>query len=160
MRVRYMTVAAVAVVASLALSGCSVKSTLDAKLTPKPTTVTVEATVAAVSAPIDGTLAQGFPDTVPMWPGARVAKSKTTKTPQGTSYSAIMTTADPYADVFAGVGAGLKQAGWKVEASDAGTPELPASILMISNGDAEGIVTITQSPKKPVSIQYVITPKK
>ena len=31
---------------------------------------------------------------------------------------------------------------------------------MISNADADGIVTVTQLPDKPVRIEYVITPKK
>ena len=118
MRVRYMTV--------VGSGGCGArsrsraarsKSALDEKLTPEPTTVTVEATVAAVGASVEGTLTKGFPDTLPLWPGATVTKSKTTKTPQGTSYSAILTTPDPYADVLAGVGEGLKQADWKVEAT-------------------------------------------
>ncbi len=159
MRVRYMTIAAVAVAALLVLPGCSVKSSLDAKLAPKPTTVTVEATVAAIGAPIDGTLTKGFPDTLPMWPQAKVTKSKTTKTPQGKSYSAVMTTPDPYADVLAGVGEGLEKADWKVEATEASTAAQKMSILLISNADADGIVTVSQLPKKPVRIEYVITPK-
>jgi hypothetical protein len=159
MRVRYTTMAAVAVVASLALSGCSVKSSIDAQLAPKPTTVTVEATIATVGAPIDGTLAEGFPSTVPMWPAGKVVKSKTTKTPQGKSYSVVLTTSDPFADVVAGVGEGLKQSKWKVAATDATTPDQKVSILLISNTEADGIVTISQLPKKPVRIEYVITPK-
>jgi len=159
MRVRYMTMVVVAVVASLAVSGCSLKRTLDETLAPEPTTVTVEATVAAVGAPIDGTLTKGFPDTVPLWPAAKVTSSRTTKTPQGNSYSAILTTTDPLAAVVAGVGEGFKQNDWTVEVTDASTEEQTASILMISSPDAEGIVTITQSPKKPVGIQYVVTPK-
>ena len=159
MRVRHMTVALAAVVA-LVLSGCSVKSSIDERLAPPPTTVTIEATVAAVGAPIDGTLTKGFPDTLPMWPGAKVTKSKATKTPQGTSYSAALTTPDPFDDVLAGVGTGLEEGDWKVEATDASTSEATVTILMISNDDADGIVTISQTPDKPVRIEYVITPKK
>jgi hypothetical protein len=155
-----MAVAAIAVAASLALSGCSMKSTLDAKLAPKPTTVTVEATVAAVSAPLEGSVTDGFPDSVPLWPGAKVTKSKKTKTPQGTSYSVSMTTVDPFDNVVAGVGEGLKQAGWTVEVTDASTPEQKASILMVTSPDADGIVTIAQATETSVGIQYVVTPKK
>ena len=160
MRARHIAATALAAAAVIVLSGCSVKSAVDEQLTPEPKTVTVEATVAAVGAPIDGTLTEGFPDTLPMWPGAKVTKSKTTKTPQGTSYSAILSTPDPYADVLAGVGEGLKQAGWDVEATDATTPEQSVSILTISNDNAEGIVTVSQMPKKPTRIEFVITPKK
>ena len=63
--------------------------------------------------------------------------------------------------MLAGVGEGLKTAGWKVEATDASTTEQKVSILMISNdSDAEGIVTVSQLPGKPVRIEYVITPKR
>lgn len=160
MRVRFMTVMAVGVAASISLSGCAVKSTLDAKLAPKPTTVTVEATVAAVGAPINGTLTKGFPDDLPMWPSAKVAKSMVTNTRQGASYSAILTTRDPFADVLAGVGEGLKQADWRVEATDASSAAQQVSILMISNTGADGIVTVSQMGAKPVAIEYVVTPKK
>lgn len=162
MRVGYVTVAvAIATVAiSAPLSGCSVKNSIDQRLAPEPTTVTVEATVAAVDASIDGTLTKGFPAELPMWPGAKVAKSKATKTPQGTSYSAAMTTWDPFDDVLAGVGEGLEQSEWTVEATDASTAEATVTILMISSSDADGIVTISQTPKKPVRIEYVVTPKK
>ncbi|NTU71295.1 MAG: hypothetical protein HGB10_05705 [Coriobacteriia bacterium] len=145
---------------AVVVSGCSVKQSIDEKLAPEPTQVTVEATVAAVGAPIDGTLKPGFPDTLPMWPGAKVAAGKTTKTPQGKSYSATLTTTDPYADVLAGVGEGLKRAGWTVEAMDVGTPEQQATILSASSDSADGIITVSQLPKKPVRIEYVITPKK
>jgi hypothetical protein len=159
MRVRYMAAALLAVFAPLMITGCSVKSALDERLTPEPKTVTVEATVAAVGAAVEGTLTAGFPDTLPLWPGATVVKSKTTKTPQGPSYSAIMTTPDPYADVLAGVGEGLKQAEWKAEALDASTPEQQVTLLTVSRPDADGIVTVTQLPQQPVRIEYVITPK-
>jgi hypothetical protein len=159
MRVRSMSAAMVVALAPFLIAGCSVKSALDEKFTPEPKTVTIEATVAAVGASVEGTLTADFPDTLPLWPAATVTKSKTTKTPQGASYSAIMTTPDPYADVLAGVGEGLKQAEWKVEALDASTPEQQVTLLTVSNPDADGIVTVTQLPGKPVRIEYVITPK-
>ena len=160
MRARYLIL-----VPALALmvlgSGCtSVKQQLDAKFTPKPTIVTQEATVAAVGAPIVGTLVTGFPDSLPLWPGGSVTKTKTTKTPQGKSYSATLTTPDPYKDVVAGVGAGLKKAGFKVTAVDGSSGVLKATLLMISDSTLEGIVTVSQLPDKPVHVEYVITPKK
>ena len=142
-------------------SGCSsVKAQLDAKFTPKPTIVTQEATVAAVGAPIDGSVAHGFPGDLPMWPGATLFKQKTTKTPQGKSYTETFTTGDPFVDVLAGVGVGLKRAGFKVAATDGSTGVVKAGILMVSNADLEGIVTVSQVPRRPVQIEYVITPKK
>jgi len=159
MRAAHVMVFSAAVAASLLVSGCSVKSAIDEKLAPAPKTVTVEATVAAVGAAVDGTLTAGFPDTLPLWPGATVSKSKTTTTSQGSAYSAIMTTADPYADVLAGVGEGLKQAEWKVEALDASTSDQKVTLLTVSSPEADGIVTVTQMASQPVRIEYVITPK-
>jgi hypothetical protein len=142
-------------------SGCSsVKSQLDATLTPKPTVITQEATVAAVGAIIHGAPVRGFPESLPMWPGAKVSVSKTTKTPQSKSYSATMSTKDPYADVLAGVGAGLKKAGFKVTATDGSTDTVKVTLLMISDSTLEGIVTLSQAAKKPVIIRYDVSPKK
>ena len=160
MRARYLMIAPV-LAAMLLGSGCSsVKAKLDAKFTPPPTVVTVEATVAAVGASVDGKVAKGFPSTLPMWPGAKLTASKTTKTPQGKSYSAMFKTSDPYADVLAGVGVGLKKAGFKVSATHASTDKMKVDILIVSNAKLEGIVTVSQLPKKAVHIEYVITPKK
>lgn len=161
MRVRIMRVAAVALAASIALSGCAVKSKLDATLAPKPATVTVEATVAVVGASIEGTLATGFPDSLPMWPGAKVTRSKMTRTRRGTSsYSASLIAMDPFLDVVAGQGEGFKRAGWKVEATDASSASQKVSILMVSKPGMEGIVTVSQTATRPVDIEYVVTPKK
>jgi hypothetical protein len=102
----------------------------------------------------------GFPDTLPMWPGAKVTKTKTTKTPQGKSYSATLTTVDPYADVLAGVGEGLKQGDWTVEAADVSSPGQKVTLLTISSKTGEGMITVSQMTKKPVIIEYVVTPKK
>ncbi len=158
MRVRLSVVVAM-VATALALSGCSVKAVLDKQFAPDPKTVTVEATIAVPGASVEGTITEGFPETVALWPGAVVAKSKTTKTPQGASYSTVLNTPDPYDDVLAGVGEGLKQAAWKVEAIDASNEEQKVTLLTISNEDADGIVTVTSQPDKPVRIEYVITPK-
>jgi hypothetical protein len=160
MRARYLMIVPALAVALLG-SGCgTVKQKLDEKFTPAPTIITQEATVAAPSAQVSGTVSAGFPDTLPLWPGSSLAKKKTTKTPQGNSYTAEFTTADPYKDVLAGVGEGLKTAHYKVSATDGSTGLVKVSILMISNSKVEGIVTISQIPKKAVHIEYVITPKR
>jgi hypothetical protein len=142
-------------------SGCSaMKSTIDAAFAPAPKVVTQEATVAVASAVVSGTPVAGFPDTLPLWPGSALAKSTVTKTPQGKSYSASFTTSDPYGDVIAGMGVGLKNAGFTAAATDGSSGQLKASILMVSNDQLEGIITISKSPKKPVTMDYVVTPKK
>jgi hypothetical protein len=160
MRVRYLMIVPALAVTILG-SGCStVKQTLDEKFTPPPTIVTQEATVAAPSAQVSGTVSAGFPETLPLWPGANLAKMKTTKTPQGKSYTANFTKADPYDAVLAGVGEGLKTAGFKVAAADGSTEMVRVNILIISNKQIEGIVTVSQAPKKLVHVEYVITPKR
>ena len=160
MRIRYLMIVPVLAVAVLG-SGCSsVKASLDAKFTPKPTVVTQEATVAAVGVPVDGTLSVGFPDSLPLWPGSVLTKTKVTKTPQGKSYTANFKTDDPYKDVLAGVNEGLKTAGFKVAATDGSTSAVKVNILIISNSSLQGIVTLSQMPNAATHIEYVITPKK
>ena len=160
MRARHLMIAPV-LAAALLGSGCStVKTKLDAKFTPPPTVITKEATVAVASASVEGTLTRGFPDTVPLWPGATLTTSKTTKTSQGESYSAMFKTGDPFDDVLAGLGLGLKKAGFTVAATDSSADKMKVNILMVSDAELEGIVTVSQLTGKAVHIEYVITPKK
>jgi hypothetical protein len=160
MRARYLMIVPLLAAALLGAGCTTVKAKLDAKFTPPPKVVTVEATVAAAGAPVTGTLAKGFPSTLPLWPGAKLKTSKTTKTPQGNSYSAMFSTHDPYADVLAGIGLGLKNAGFKVSANNASTDNMKVDILAVSNARVEGIITISQLTAKPVYLEYVVTPKK
>lgn len=142
-------------------SGCaSVKKTLDAKFTPPPTVVTQEATVAAVGASVVGTMTGTFPDQLPVWPGAKIVRTKTTKTAQGKAFSATFTTVDPFDDVVAGLGKGLTDSGWQVAVTDASSPEASASVLVISNANNEGLVTVSEVASKPVTIEYTISAKK
>jgi hypothetical protein len=97
---------------------------------------------------------------MPMWPGATLTKTKTTKTPQGKSYTADFSTPDPYADVLAGVGEGLKRAGFKVTATDASTGPVKVALLVIADKKFQGVVTLSKMPNEPVTIEYTITPKR
>jgi len=163
MRRRHTYLALLAMIALFALGvpGCaSVKNTLDAKFTPPPTVVTQEATVAAVGASVVGTLTGDFTKTLPLWPGSKVVRTRSTKTAQGTAFSATFSTIDPFTDVVAGLGEGLKKAGWKVEVADVSSPDASASILTISNSANEGLVTVSEIASKPVTIEYTIAPKK
>ena len=162
MRSRHACLVCAVAFAALALSGCSqVKTTLDSKLAPKPLPpVTIPATVAVPGALVKGKVQSSFPASTPVWPAARVKTSKTTKTPQGNSYTLILKTGDPYADVLVGIGAGLKTAGWKASVTDASSENASASILMISNARNEGIITITENSDATTRIEYDITPKK
>lgn len=159
-RMPLIATVAVCLAVALAVSGCaSVKKSLDDKLAPPPTVVTQEATVAAVGASVVGTITADFAKNLPLWPGSRVVRTRTTKTAQGKAFSAQFTTTDPFADVVAGLGQGLTDGGWKVELTDASSPDASASILMISNADDEGLVTVSEIASKPVTIEYTISPK-
>ncbi len=162
MRVRLIAVAVLAVVASAALGGCaSVKSSLDARFTPKPQLITQEATVAATGASIIGKIPPGFPRTLPMWPGARVYRTKVTNTRNGKpSYILSTWTRDPFADVLAGLGKGFLDGGWKVRGTDVSIDKQKVVILTISGLGSEGIVTVSQIASRPVTIDYVVGPKK
>ena len=164
MRVRYLSAALVLVAAitMVGISGCSqVKTKLDTTLAPKPLPpVTIEATVAAAGASVEGTISSTFPDTMPVWPGARVKKSQTLKTPQGNSYALVLKTTDPFADVLAGMSAGLKKSSWKTTVTDASSAEASASLFMIANTRYEGIITVSEDASATTRIEYTLTPKK
>jgi len=156
MRLDRIIIATSAVVLSVSLSGCANGGTTVAA---KPRVVSREATVGAVGASVKGTLAEGFPADVVLWPGAEITSSAVTKTPQAENWSATLLTADAYEPVRQGMGVGLQKAGWTVESQDVGTSKDPGSMLTITRSGAEGLVTLSRTADKRTSIEIVITPK-
>jgi hypothetical protein len=131
-------------------------------ITPKPKInhVTVEATVAAPAAAVNGKLAGGAPKTLPLWPGSTVVRSKATKLKSGTTWTATLSTPDPYTDVLNGVGVGFQRAQWQVAAQDMTSGDTSSTVLTVSNDSSDGIVTVSNLPKKKqVRIEYTITPR-
>ena len=114
-----------------AMTGCSqVQQAMAPK--PKINKVTIEAKVAAPGAAVGGKLTGGAPETLPLWPGATVVRSKATKTPQGTTWTATLSTPDPYRDVLNGVGVGFQRAKWEVAAQDMTSGNTSSTVLTVS----------------------------
>ena len=151
------TISCVALVA-LALTGCT---QIEQIVTPKPkvNTVTVEATAAVPGAPIVGKLAKGTPANLPLWPGASVLKTGVVNSELGKSWSATLSTTDPYTAVLNGMGVGFQTAKWTVEAQDASSAEGSSTVLTVMGDSSVGVVTVTTTKKGTVEIGYVMTPK-
>lgn len=134
---------------ALSLSGCA---GVRERLTPAPSVVTEEATLAVSGAKVVGSLDAGTPGDLPLWPGAKVVESITTDD----AYSLTLTTADEYADVLSGVAAGLEEAGWTVVSDESGEAGARAAVLQITRDTQEGFVTLTELEDGLCQIDYVI----
>ena len=159
MRGRIITTFSLLVAVALLGTGCA---QIQKAITPavKINKVTIEATMAVPAAPLAGKLAAGAPASLPLWPDAKVVRSKATKSPNGTTWTATLSTADPYADVLNGVGVGFQKANWQVAAQDMTSGDASSTLLTVGNGSVDGVVTISNLPKKKsVQIDYTITPK-
>lgn len=132
------------------LSGCA---RLEAVFTPKPKVVTIEATVAAPGAAVNGDLASWMPEGTPLWPGATVADSQATRT----AYNLTLVTNDPYVDVLAGTAKGFEDAGWEVVQTEEGETGARTAVLTVSNSTHEGLVTLAEESGGTVTITYVLT---
>jgi hypothetical protein len=130
------------------LSGCSASESV---LTPTPPVVTQEATVAAAGALVDGTLPEGTPSSLPLWPESKVLAGEADK--QG-AFSLVLQTSDPFSDVIAGMGAGLERAGWQAAES---AEESATTVLDVSGEGLEGLVTLTDADGA-VTIEYFLAP--
>jgi hypothetical protein len=147
---------AVALVAAFALSGCEA---LRSSVPQKTQVVYQKATVAAVNAPVEGAL-EGVPSDLPMWPKSKVVAVKTTKTPQGKTWTATLMTTDKYDDVLKGMVAGLQNSGWTVEQADASSGDTKSSLLTLSTPSAQGVLTLSQVDTATTSLEFVISPSK
>lgn len=147
---RFGLAAAVALVA-LSASGCQA---LKEKLAPEPTVVTRKAVVAAADASVDGTLAPGMPEGVPLWPDAEVLSSSKDKQ----SYNLMLRTRKSYDDVLAGLVTGFEKAGWQVAQEESTDQGLKNAILTVSSDVSQGVVTVADSVESSgaVEIGYVL----
>ena len=141
--------------ALLGLSGCEqIKSMIAPP--PKIKHVPISAKVAAPGAQVTPAL-KNVPANVPLWPGAGVEKASTTKSSNGDSWSATLTTTDGYQDVLAGTAKGFQDAGWTVSSANISSSEASSSILTVSSTGAEGLVTVIERPNGVTGIGYLIT---
>lgn len=150
---RTVAMIAVATALVLAATGCD---RLEQAFTPDPKIVTKAAKVASPDAKVNGTIAEGLPESFPLWPEANVLLARLIKTPQGSTYEIEQITTDDFDDVFNGFGEGLKNEGWDVSAADASTPELKSQILTIAKEDLVGIVTIGETEDGKVKLEAVL----
>ena len=141
--------------ALLGLSGCG---SIKAMVTPPPKIqhVTISAKVASPGAQVTPALTN-VPSNVPLWPGAAVEKKRIKGPANGDSWSATLTTTDPYQDVLAGTAKGFQDSGWTVAAVNVSSSDASSSVLTVSSTGAEGVVTVTQRPNGVTGIVYVIT---
>ena len=151
----------VVAIATLAVSvvGCA---PIAESLRPSPKVIAVDAPVARVDVELSGEqLAPGRPPSLPLWPGSTVVASAETPTPQGKSWTATLVTTDDFDDVVAGLAAGLKDAGWTAEVSDASVSAQQMTLLSAAGSSADALFTVDRSAEASVtSIDVVVTPKR
>jgi hypothetical protein len=142
--------------AAASLGGC--KTIVNAiKPTPTVKHVSIEAKVGSPSASIQGTLKPGAPANLPLWDGAGVLKTKTSKSDMGNSWLATLTTADPFNVVVAGMATGFQNTGWQVESQDLSSAGASTTVITVSSSAADGVVTITSQKDNSTHIDYVMT---
>lgn len=145
-----IAVSAALVAVAVAASGCAQVSDL---LTPGPKVVTIEATVAAPAAPVNGELPEGAPEGLPLWPEATVVEGSSSQT----AYDVILSTGAPLDDVVLGMAKGFEDAGWDVAQESLGEGAERLVVLTVSRPTHEGIVTISPGEADDVAISYVIS---
>ena len=157
MRSRLILWCVLVAVVALPLSGCDA---VTKAITPPAIIkhVTVQAKVGQPGAQIQGTLKPGAPSNLPLWEGAAVVKSNIVKSKLGKSWSAILTTTDPYDDVVRGMAVGFQRTGWQVESQDVSSAEGSTTVLAVTGSSATGMVTIAVEKDKTTQISYVISP--
>jgi hypothetical protein len=158
MQRRVLGMLACVALVSLAMTGCT---QIQQILTPTPVVnkVTIEATAAVPGAPVTGRLAKGMPKDLPLWPGSAVSKSILIKSGSGNTWSATLTTPDPYSDVLNGVGVGFQKGGWDVAAQDVSSAEISSTVMTVSGPTVDGVVTVTGTKKGTVEITYSMAAK-
>jgi hypothetical protein len=155
---RILAVTGVLLIASV-LSGCS---QIENAIKPPPTIkhVKISAKVGTPDAALHGAVKPGAPANTPLWEGAGVIKTKTSKSDLGNSWIVTLDTGDPYDVVVAGMATGFQNAGWQVASQDESTAESSATVLTVSSSDGQGVVTISTQPDKSTHIDYVMTSNK
>ena len=154
---RFLGVATLVAIA-LSTTGCA---RLAGQFKPAPKVVVLAPKMASVEATLVGSaLATGRPESLPLWPGSKIAASAKTATPQGASWTSRFTTADDYETVIKGFVVGLKKAGWSADLSDMSVDAAKTALLSAGNSSADALFTITRSAESSVTtIDVVVTPK-
>lgn len=150
MTARLLTVGLLAALALGSLGGCAA---LDAALAPEPKVVTEEATIADPDAQVIGTVADGAPESLPLWPGARVEASKSVRE----AFTLVLVAQEPFDEVVNGVAVGLQRAGWEVAEEAGGDAGERVTVLTIGRAGASGFVTLAEGTDG-TTIEYIVEP--
>lgn len=127
------------------LTGCQ---SVQSFISPTPTVITQEATVAVTAAAVTGELPAETPESLPLWPGAEVASAESIES----QFSLVLTSSEPFDDVVSGMTVGFERAGWEVAES---ASDESATSLDVSNGEYEGVVTVYDAGSA-TRIEYLI----
>jgi uncharacterized protein YceK len=147
MKLRRAVIALVLIAIAVPLSGCSfARSESASAQEPAP-----RAPVASASAAVVGELPAGWPKSLPVWPGARVAGGDC---PKGGPFTLTLETGDQRQDVVNGLVEGFEKASWTVTSSD---DDSSTTSLEVSNDTLEGIVSVS-SGQDANCIEYLLTP--
>lgn len=114
-----------------------------------------EPQVVEVGAKVNGTLANGYPEELPLWGGATVKDSKDTKKGQSEAYEAEFLIKGAFDNISYGYGKGLTDAGWdaqtisqdKTSALISATKDDVSAAITIS-GNSDGTVSVVVSAQK------------
>lgn len=146
----------VLVAVAVSTSGCDA---IKKAVVPAPiiTHETIAAKIGQPGAAVRGKLRPGIPANLPLWDGAAVLRSDVIKSDAGNSWSATLSTTDPYSDVMKGMAVGFQKAGWQVETQDTTSTEGSTTVLTVSGSSGVGVVTIAALKDKSTRIGYAIT---
>lgn len=154
---RLRSLIAIVLLGAVAMSATGCQKVLDV-LTPPAIvkTVTVKAKVGAPDAQVTGKLKSGYPSNLPLWAGAAVLKSAVVKSDVGDSWSATLSTPDPYNDVVNGMVTGFQKQGWTAEQADITSSGASTTVITIASDTGSGVVTIVAKKDNTTNIGYVI----
>jgi len=144
MKRRYVVVLACIVlvgVGTAGLTGCSSKKTT-ANAAPGPQ-------LAEAGATVDGEMKAGFPESLPLWKGAKVISSKHSDKGQFDVYELDMTTTVSYSKVVYGYSKGLQNAGWNAQSLGG---DATSTAISATKDSLEAAITISKDKSGLTSI--------
>lgn len=137
---RIVTVGLIVVLGlTLALSfGCSSKKTA-ANSGPQ---------LAVEGAKVSGTLAEGYPEDLPLWEGAKVTKSKLTKKTTSV-FEVDLTINSSFDKALYGFGEGYKKAGWDTQTV---SEDKTNALISAIKGDESAAISINDNGDKTTTV--------
>lgn len=108
-----------------------------------------EPQVVEVGAQVDGTLASGYPENLPLWKGATVKNSKDTKKGNAESYEAEFLIKGSFNNISYGYGKGLTDAGWNPQTV---SQDKTSALISASKDNINAAITISNNADGTVSV--------